>query len=184
MRSQLQDARRDLVRERVFAGVHAVLAADEDLTFAKVAQASGVSERTLYRHFPTRADLLGGAYAWANDRMGLEARPRTRAEATAVVRRAFPTFDELAPVIRELLAAPEGLTARLADNADRRRSAVALVRAERPDLEPRAARRLAAVVQLLGSAAAWQGLRDYWELDGKEAAEACALAIDLLLSPS
>lgn len=181
MPETLSDARRDLVRERVFVGVEAVLAAGEDLTFARVAAAAGVPERTVYRHFPTRLDLLGGAYAWANERVGLEQRARTRAEAGALVRQAFPVFDAMAPVIRELLRAPEGLAARLAENDDRKEAARELVRTELPDADPKAARRLAAVVQLLSSAAAWQSLHDYWDMDGTEAAEAAALAINVLL---
>ena len=38
------------------------------------------------------------------------------------------------------------------------------------------------MIQLLTSAAAWQTLRDFWEMDGNEAAEAVAVAIDLLLA--
>ncbi len=182
MSEPLPEARRDLVRERVFAGVIEVLESGEDLTFARVAAASGVPQRTLYRYFPTRADLLGGAYVWANERIGIEHRPRTRAEATATVRQVFPAFDGVAPVVRELLTDPDGRAARLADNDARRRAALDLVRAEHPDLDPTTAGRLAAVVQLLGSATAWQALHDHWDLDGAEAAEACALALDLLLT--
>lgn len=40
------------------------------------------------------------------------------------------------------------------------------------------------MIQLLSSTAAWQGLRDHWDLDGAEAAEASASAsaIELLLA--
>lgn len=181
MPETLSDARRDLVRARVFAGVETVLAAGEDLTFARVAAAAGIPERTVYRHFPTRLDLLSGAYAWANERIGITGRARTGTEAGELVRTAFPAFDAMAPVVRELLRAPEGLAARLAENEDRQRAALDLVREELPDIDAKAARRLAAVIQLLGSAAAWQSLHDYWDMDGAEAAESCALAIDVLL---
>jgi hypothetical protein len=99
-----------------------------------------------------------------------------------MVRRAFPVFDAVAPVVRELLVAREGLPARLADNDRRRRAALELVSHHVPDANPTTMRRLAAVVQLLTSASAWQTMRDYWDLDGAEAAEASAIAINRLLA--
>lgn len=178
----LQEAKQALVRDRVLDGVAKLLASGEELTFAKVAARAEVPERTVYRHFPTRAALLTAVYHWANRRIASDhPRPTTAAEAIEQVRRAFPAFDEMAPVIRELLLAPEGLAARLSDNEARRRAAVEVVRHAAPDVDSTTRRRLAAVIQLLTSAAAWQGLRDYWDLDGTEAAEASALAIELLL---
>lgn len=178
----LQDARAAVVRERVMEGVAELLAAGEDLTFAKVAKAAAVPERTVYRHFPNREALLVAVFDWANGRIGFDGeRPTDGRAAAALVRRVFPRFDEMAPVIRELLIAPEGLAARLSDNDRRRRAARAVVDAEAPGLHPGDARRVAAVVQLLTAAATWQTLRDYWDMDGAEAGETAALALDLLL---
>lgn len=39
---------------------------------------------------------------------------------------------------------------------------------------------MAATVQLLTAAATWQTLRDYWDMDGEEAAETAALALGLV----
>jgi AcrR family transcriptional regulator len=177
----LRDARSAVVRDRVLAGVADVLAAGDDLTFARVAEAADVPERTVYRHFPTRQALLSAVVDWVNQRVG-EQRPTTADEAGELVRRAFPVFDEVAPLVRELLAAHDGLPARLADNDRRQRAALDLIRHHAPAADPSTARRLAAVVQLLTSAAAWQTMRDYWGFDGPEAAEASALAIDHLLT--
>jgi AcrR family transcriptional regulator len=178
----LHDARLAVVRDRVIEGVAAVLAAADDLTFARVAAAAEVPERTVYRHFPTRQALLAAVFDWVNERVGPgKDRPTTADEAGEMVRRAFTVFDEVAPVVRELLAAREGLPARLADNDRRQRAALDVVRHHVPNSDPTTARRLAAVVQLLTSAAAWQTMRDYWEFDGPEAAEASAMAVDLLL---
>jgi AcrR family transcriptional regulator len=180
--SSLRADRAALVRERVLDGVAAVLAAGDDLTFARVAGAAGVPERTVYRHFPTRADLFRAVFDRANEQIGFDGEIPVDADgATALVRRVFPGFDDHAPVVRELLAAPEGSEARLADADARRRAALDLVRHEVPGLTPTAARRVAAAAQLLTVAATWQTLRDYWGMDGKEAAETAALALELLL---
>jgi AcrR family transcriptional regulator len=184
MRSgSLQDARAAVVRRRVLEGVAELLAAGDDLTFAKVATAAGVPERTVYRHFPTRQDLLTAVFDWANERIGFAGvePPADGAGAVELVRRAFPAFDELAPIIHELLIAPEGLPARLSGNDRRRRTALAVARHEAPGLDRTTTRRVAAVVQLLTAAATWQTLRDYWDMDGAEAAETSALAITLVL---
>ena len=169
------------MRDRVLDGVADLLAQGQDLTYAKVAAAADVPERTVYRYFPTRQDLMTAVVAWVNERTG---RPRgqTRDEAIELVRQLFPVFDDLAPVVREVLMAPEGLAARLEDNDERRAAAHAVVDHEAAGLDPATARRVAAAVQLLTSAAAWQTLRDYWDMDGAEAAETVAVALTMLLA--
>lgn len=178
----LAEERTDLVRRRILEGVAEVLGRGDPLTFANVAKASGVPERTLYRYFPTREALLAAVFSWANERIGFDgALPRTQADIVSLVRRAFPGFDTIAPVVRELLLAPEGRLARLANKSERQRASLALVRKEAPGLDVRSARRVAAVLQLLAMAPTWQVLREYWDMDGEEAAEAAALAVELLL---
>jgi AcrR family transcriptional regulator len=179
----LSDARTDLVRRRALEGAAAVLGRGEALTFAAVSAASEVAERTLYRHFPTREDLLRGLYEWVNERLAVDAeRPTDAAGMARLVRLVFPGFDSLAAVVRELLTAPEGRLARLAANPARQRAALALVEHEAAGLAPAEARRVAAVMQLLTAASTWQALRDYWGMDGAEAAEAAVLASELMLA--
>jgi AcrR family transcriptional regulator len=178
----LSEARSELVRGRVLEGVAALLERGEALTFAAVASAAGIPERTIYRYFPTREALLGALYEWANARVGTEGeRPGDAEGFTRFVRQTFTGFDALAPVVRELLIAPEGRLARLAQNPERQRAALALVRHEAPRLDAPSARRLAAALQLLTAAASWQNFRDYWGMDGAEAAETSVLAAELLL---
>ncbi|WP_007510228.1 MULTISPECIES: TetR family transcriptional regulator [Pseudofrankia] len=178
----LSEARSALVRDRVLDAVAEILAAGEELTFAKVAKAAAVPERTVYRHFPSRQALLTEIFAWANRRITFDGPlPADGREAAALVRHVFAGFDDIAPVVRELLMAPEGLPARLSDNDRRRATARAVVDREAPGLDEVSARRVASIVQVLTAAATWQTLRDYWDLDGAEAGEAAALALELLL---
>jgi AcrR family transcriptional regulator len=180
---KLSDARAELVRQRVLGGVAEVIERGEALTFANVAAAGGVPERTLYRHFPTREALLAAVFELVNERVGFHGdAPTDRAGLSQLVRRVFPGFDAVAPVIHELLIAPEGRLVRLASKPARQRAALELVRNELGELERTQARRIAAVLQLLTAAATWQTLRDYWDMDGAEAAETAALAIELLLA--
>ena len=179
--ASLSEERAELVRRRVLEGVSLVLSRGEALTYAGVAEAAGVAERTLYRHFPTREELLAAVFSWANERIGFRDHPADEAELAAMLRRVFPGFDGVAPVIEELLHTPEGRQARLASKQERQRASLALVRKEAPGLDRSSERRTAAVLQLLSAASTWQSLRDYWDMDGAEAAEAAALAVQLLL---
>lgn len=180
--ASLSSERAELVRRRALAGVAEVLRRGEDLTYANVALAAGIGERTLYRHFPTREDLLAAVYAWANEELGFRGKyPANEAEQVAHLRRVFPGFDELAPVIKQLLIAPEGRLARLSAKRERQAGALALVRHEAPGLDRESERCLAAVISTLTAAATWQTLRDYWDMAGAEAAEAAAFATQLLL---
>jgi len=87
----LQEARVALVRERVLEGVAQVLAGGDELTFARVAKAADVPERTVYRHFPTREALLAAVFDWAKARVGFEGeRPVRRDEVVALIERLFP----------------------------------------------------------------------------------------------
>ncbi len=181
----LQEARADLVRTRVIEGVVALLDAGGTLTFKEVAQQAGVPERTVYRYFPTRTALLAAVFEWTNEQIGHDGpRPTTEAELVAFVRQTFRGFDAHAPVVRQMLVEPDGRAARLADVDDRRRSAVDLVDHEAPGLHRATRDKVAAAIQVLTIASTWQSLHDYWDLDGPDAAETSALAIELLLEAS
>ncbi|BCJ49839.1 TetR family transcriptional regulator [Actinoplanes sp. NBRC 14428] len=49
-------------RARIIEAARAELARDADIRLNAVAQRAGVGQGTLYRHFPTRADLLAEVY--------------------------------------------------------------------------------------------------------------------------
>jgi AcrR family transcriptional regulator len=181
----VRDVRAEAVRDRVIAGACELIAAGDAVTFSKVAAAADVPERTVYRYFPARDDLMAALYHHVNARIGFDGElPTTAGAMTAMVAKAFPGFDTVAPVVDELLRTPEGRRARLGGLAARRRAAVAVVGEAQPDLEAAATRRLAAVIQVLGTAAVWQALRDFWDMDGAEAAAAVTTAIDRLLGGS
>jgi AcrR family transcriptional regulator len=179
----LRDARTDLLRERVLDATCDLIRVGDEVTFAKVATAADVPERTVYRHFPNRQALISALFAHVNQRIGFGGQlPTTQVQMTAMVQQVFPGFDMVAPIVDELLSSPEGRRARLESIEQRRTAARAVVADARPDLDNDAARDIAAVVQVLGSAAVWRALRDFWDLDGAQAATAVTTAIDALLT--
>jgi AcrR family transcriptional regulator len=182
-RLSVRDAQSEVVRDRVLEAVCELLGAGEDITFTRVAAAAEVPERTLYRHFPNRQALISALFEHVNQRIGFNGDlPTSHAAMTAMVRRVFPGFDTIAPVIDELLSSPEGRHARLAGIDERRAAALHIVTTARPHLDPTRARQVAAIVQVLGTAAVWRALRDFWGLDGEHAATAVTTAIDALLT--
>ena len=65
-RSSLRDQQVDLTRDLIMRAFQGLLQNDhpDAITFPQVAEAAGVSLRTVYRYFPTRTDLLQSAAAW------------------------------------------------------------------------------------------------------------------------
>ena len=183
MATSVRAAQTQLLRDHVLEAACDLIRAGEDVTFTKIAAAAEVPERTLYRHFPNRQALVNALFAHVNQRIGFDGElPTTPLEMTAMVRQVFPGFDTVAPVVDELLSSPEGRRARLDAIEQRRAAALAVVADARPDLDDETARNLAAIVQVLGSAAVWRALRDFWDLDGAHAATAVTTAIDALLT--
>jgi AcrR family transcriptional regulator len=115
----LSAAKSALVRDRVFAAAVSALKADGDVTFARVASASGIPERTVYRYFATRGELLGAVIPRLNQQIYPLSRPRTLAEVGPFVAQVFAMFDAHAGVVRAMLTHPEGRRALLADNRAR-----------------------------------------------------------------
>ena len=147
-----------------------------------LAQEAGVSRRTLYRYFPTRAALLAEAADWIRDEVlklpveigdeGIAASFRQAAERVA-------DHPELA---RALLRTTTGRKLR----GDFRRARVdALHRAlalEVPGLTRRQMERAAPVLGYLCSSGAWISIQDESGLDAHHAQAAVEWAIEALLT--
>jgi AcrR family transcriptional regulator len=155
-----------------------------DLSLAVVAREAGITERTVYRHFATREQLLEATWAAVNDRLGMREFPQTAAELIDRPRKVFPAFDAQAEVIRAMLASPQGRELRLRVNKERQAAIRAAVRDAKPNLREPAFTRLCAAVQLLYSASGWATMTDYWGLDSAEAGRAASEAIAALLGVS
>ena len=153
-----------------------------ELSLATVAQEAGVTERTVYRHFETREQLLEATWAAVNDAIGIKDFPQTAAELIERPKHLFPAFEKRAEVIRAMLASPQGREMRLRANTQRQSAIRAAVKSARPNLREPALTRLCAAVQLFCSASAWATMTDYWGLDSAEAGRAASDAIAQLLS--
>jgi AcrR family transcriptional regulator len=163
-RASLRDQQVDLTRELIMRAFQGLLQTDhpDAITYPQVAEAAGVSLRTVYRYFPTRADLLQSAAEWFRE-LTEGARwddPRTVRDLAGAIPHMGRLFDEHTNVFRAL-----------SDDAleEPRREAVAAAVAEVSRNLPKAdVRRAEAMLGYIRSGRAWLVLHDRYGLDGDE----------------
>lgn len=184
-RSPLREEQAARTREKIEQAAASLLQATDDpeaITFKAVAARAGVTEMTVYRHFPTREALLQGLWRQLNAQMGPTiGMPSSIGQLLDQHEPLFAGFDKLAPQIIASLTTPQGREMRAALNDKRRRAFRAVVAEASPSLDSEARTRAAAILQLLHSAHAWMSLREQWGLDGPQAAAATRWAIQILL---
>lgn len=180
LRRRQQAATRDTILEAASAIVEE--RGLDGLSYAAVAARAGVQERTIYRHFPTRADLLDSFWAWVNREAGIAGFPRDEGELRRLPPEVYEGFDRRAGMMAALVYSEAGRGFRLRVNAERQTAYRAALADRLRGLDPAVADRVCAVMQLLYSATAWATMRDFWQLDGRAAGETVAWAIECLLA--
>lgn len=181
-KSALRDEQAKATRDRILAAAVELMQTEEDASMDAIAKAAGVERRTVFRHFETREALLGAAFQWLNDRLGVVVAPGDPAALVQAIRDGFARMDSLEGAVRAGLHSRAGRDMRLA-NLPRRRAAFAASLAPlTASLPPADAARIEALAHLLYSAAAWEVLKDYGGLTGAEAGQTAAWALERLLS--
>jgi AcrR family transcriptional regulator len=177
-RSSLRDQQVDLTRDLIMRAFQRLLQNDhpDAITYPQVAEAAGVSLRTVYRYFPTRVDLLESAAAWLAELTGgvQWQDPRTVEDLAGAVPEMGRIFDEHTNVFRALAGD---------ELQGRRREAVAAAVAEvSGNLLPDEARRAEAILGYIRSGRAWLVLHDHYGLDGDEIVSALDWAASTLIA--
>jgi AcrR family transcriptional regulator len=183
--STLRERQAAQTRELILDAVTALLddrRADE-VTARQIAATAGVSERTVYRHFPDRDALLEGL--------------SRRLPHLDGVKPAFGlgSLEDLAPTSCRLMEVLDAhyVTARAEAvfNADPRRFAAdtqantsemrELLARELPELSEREQLRIAAVIRCLASTQAWLRMREEFGVPGTESGPVVAWVIDIII---
>src|SRR5690349_2707548 len=100
--TSLRDQHAAVTRERILGAVADLLErgdADE-LTVPAVAEASGVSLRTVYRYYPTREDLLEAAGRWIGDELLEHPYPSDLDQVADLYQEGCRDFDERPGLVR------------------------------------------------------------------------------------
>lgn len=150
-------------------------------THEAVAERAAVAARTVYRHFPARADLTLALWERIRDATGTRW-PRTEAEILPALRVTFEQFDEHEALTRAAIASAASTSYPVHGSAEGRaafREALAELLAALPRDE---GDRLVANCLAIYSAPFWQMLRDRGHLSAADARTAGAAAIEAVLT--
>jgi AcrR family transcriptional regulator len=153
----------------------------KELSIAKLAKLSGVSQPTIYRHFPNRDALFEGFEDYLNRQNFVVAIPDHPEDWSGHITQLFEKFDENEEWVRASLR--EGWGADFRQQSRKRRLAKMQKQMDEslPQLSAKHRQWLFGLVQQLASADAWRSLKDNAGLDGAEAGEAVGWALDALL---
>ena len=180
----LREAQRELTQNRILDAALDLLAETplDAFTLADVAARAAVTERTLYRYFATRDELVAALWPRINDRAGKgPSFPRTPEALVAQPAEVFPDFEAEEGLTRFIFTR-QGQALRLSVNDERQAAMLEAVGKARPDLDAAGQRDLAALCQLLDSSFAWVSMKDYWGLPGQASGPLASEAIRLLLT--
>lgn len=178
----LRERQKQLTRGRILHATESVLRAGEALTFARVAAAAELPERTVYRYFPTREELERAAWQSVLTRFANARDPEALDEYCDHVREAFARFSDDGELVRAILHSPEVVRLRATDDDKRRNALERTVQSAVPGATSAERKKLAAALRVLYSAPAWELLTDLWGLDAREAAEVVTFAARSMLS--
>lgn len=183
-RRNLRDEYANQTRERILKAFVACLADQpaEEVSVSAVAERADITDRTVYRHFPTRLDLQAAAGQWINDNVFRYVQPSSLDDLPSVFREVCRQFDQQPNLAYAIALSRLGRSVRagfrqdvLAENS-RKLAQVA------PNLPPQDLRRAEAVLGYLDNVLAWATMREEQNLSGEEVADAVGWAMTTLLA--
>jgi AcrR family transcriptional regulator len=171
-------------QERILGAVAHLLerGAAEELTIPAVAEASGVSLRTIYRYYPTREQLLEAAGRWIGDELLKHPYPRDLDEVADLYREGARDFDARPGLVRALAFSQLGQRVRGYRRRERLEAIDRTLRSELTGLSEPELRRAQAVLAYLHNMLAYTTLREESGLTGDEIGEAISWAIRTLIA--
>lgn len=174
-RDLILDAFTDLLEDR---------RADE-ITTREIAQRAGVSQPTVYRHFPDRTALLKGLSARIGTRMGMPAPVGVSPNADdlgAQIETMYRGADDVAVEVRaEVLLNSDPRW--YAEQTRRTSAAFQVAVAEAfPDLDGHQHAQIAGLLRCLGSSHSWLRMREEFGVAGAESGPMTRWAMELILA--
>ncbi|MBV1688722.1 TetR/AcrR family transcriptional regulator [Novosphingobium sp. G106] len=181
--SGTRERKKDETRARIADDVIALMAEGRlDISHDLVAERTGIARRTIYRYFPDRQELLGGASTRVRELAGPGVRfPESEADLTGTLLDTYTGFDRIAPITTLMRSTPQGRAMRMAQN-DMRVERYTAVTADAVKDLPQEDRKLATALLQMLHTTPWLEMRDHWGLTGEEIARATGWAIRTLLA--
>jgi AcrR family transcriptional regulator len=179
----LRERKAQLVRTTVLETAITQLEARgaDEVSMAQIAEAAGVSLRTLYRYFPDRAALLHAAGEHLYASLGVPFDVSGPDEISASLLEAGRRLSARPELTRALVRTTAGRTARSAVRGQRVAAIRTALRPVIDELDEDTARWAAAVIAHLCSASSWVIIAEDSGLEDSDAQHAVAWAIDRLV---
>lgn len=170
-------------RERILAAVAELLERGKpgDFTVPGVAEASGVSLRTIYRYYPTRDELLEAAGRWIGDELLEHPYPRDLDEVADLFEVGCRDFDKRPGLVRTMALSQLGQSVRGYRRRERLEAIGRALREEVGGVGEQQLRSAEAVLAYLHNMLAYTTLREESGLSGEETGQAIAWAIRTLI---
>ncbi|GAA2982878.1 AcrR family transcriptional regulator [Microbacterium terrae] len=154
----------------------------DDVSFRVIALRAGVGERTVFRYYPTRVDLLLATSAWIERTIFPREASESIFDVPIAIREAMEAYDrrpELAFVVAE--TSMRGVNG--AEPAPDREHFDEMLRAEVPSLGDDERRTIVAALSHLDSSATWVTMRRELAMSGRDIADAATWAAESILDP-
>lgn len=152
-----------------------------ELSVRAVAKQADISERTIFRYFATREDLLDAVAAEMSQRLEAPPNPETVEQLLAYPAAMFARFEATAALTRAALHSELYHRIRSNDALGRGRAIRALVDRIASDRSERERALAAANIHYHVVASTWRYYRDYFAFSLEDAAEAARMAIQQAL---
>ena len=154
----------------------------DDVSFRLIALRAGVGERTVFRYYPTRVDLLLATSAWIERTIFSRQDSESIFDVPIAIREAMEAYDrrpELAHVVAE--TAMRGVNG--SESAPQRDRFDRMLRDEVPSLADDERRLIVAALCHLDSSTTWVTMRRELGMSGRDIADAAMWTAEALLDP-
>jgi len=181
--TSLREEQAAAVRRRILGAVAALLerAGVDELTMPQVAEASGISLRTVYRYYPTREQLLEAAGRWIGSELLGQGYPQSLDDVADSFEDGCREFDRHPGLVRALALSQLGREVRAFRRGERLEAIRDALRAEVGDLPERELRHAEAVLAYLHNMLAYATVREEHGLPAGEIGQALGWAIRTLV---
>ncbi|WP_315765469.1 MULTISPECIES: helix-turn-helix domain-containing protein [unclassified Bradyrhizobium] len=181
--TNVRDEYAAMTRQRIVAAFVETLEdeAADDTSMAAVARRAGIAERTIYRHFKNRAELMEAAAEWIENSVFGYIPFSTPDELPTTFRELCRRYDRHPQLARALALTRAGRSMRAEFRRrlirQHRKAMAPLVR----NLTPKEARQAEALAAYLNNTLAWNALREDFGMSSAEIADAIEWATTTLL---
>lgn len=154
----------------------------DDVSFRLIARRAGVGERTVFRTYGTRVELLLATAAWSETTIFARRASQSIFDIPLAIRQAMLQYSER-PELAHVVAETTMRGVMGAAPSPRREALEEMLGAEVPDAAPEERRAIVAALTHIDSASMWVTLTRELGMDGTDVADAAAWAAEAVLDP-